>query len=57
MSVTLTKCDNGCRNKGPEDFEGEFQSFGETVCDFCAGMWGHDGEWSKFPAFRRYRNR
>lgn len=41
MSVTLNKCAYGCKNKGPQDFSGHTDS-GQSVCNWCAGMWVHD---------------
>lgn len=44
MSVTLDKCVNGCKNKTAGDFQEGHRWYGETVCNWCAWMWGCDNQ-------------
>ncbi|MFD5308330.1 hypothetical protein [Streptomyces ardesiacus] len=49
MSVTLGKCEFGCKNKQPGEFDGGHTTFGGLICDWCAGMWVHDSHCCRGP--------
>jgi hypothetical protein len=44
MVITLRKCAFGRKNKSAEEFAGQHTDRGETVCNWCAAMWGCDKE-------------
>lgn len=55
MSVTLDKCEFGCKNRKPGEFDGGHTNFGEPICEWCAGMWAHDSRCCPPNKDRKYK--